>query len=458
MEKRLDVVVVGGGLSGLATAAYLGRAGLRAAVVEKASELGGRARTTVEGGFSLNLGAHAVYRGGAAWGVLEELSVPLPGGVPRASGAVALTDNGVHALPTGLLSLLTTGLLGLGGKVELSRVLARLGGIDTAPLVRVPAIEWIEGAATSKEARAFLKGFFRLSTYTGDLERLSAGAALAQIQHVIKHNVLYVDGGWQRLVDALRERAEAGGATFVTGDGAARVEPARASEPSGAAWRVKLHGGGELVARAVVLATGPRAAASLVPSAPALERFAREAVPIKVAALDVALARLPRPGTSFGLGTDRPTYVSVHSAVARLAPEGGAVVHALLYEPSGDAAADERELAGAIESVQPGYRAHVAHQRFLPAMVVSNDVVAAARGGLEGRPDGVVPETAGLFLAGDWVGPTGMLLDAALASAKRSAAAAAAGLAGSIARPRRAEHSGPGDRPTTRTAPEVTVA
>jgi len=55
------------------------------------------------------------------------------------------------------------------------------------------------------------------------------------------------------------------------------------------------------------------------------------------------------------------------------------------------------ELEGALEKVQPGWQAHVAHRRFLPAMVASNDVVAAARGGLEARPDVVVPETGGLF-------------------------------------------------------------
>ena len=47
----------------------------------------------------------------------------------------------------------------------------------------------------------------RVATYTGDLERLSAGVAIAQLQHVVKHNVVYLDGGWQVLVEALRERA-----------------------------------------------------------------------------------------------------------------------------------------------------------------------------------------------------------------------------------------------------------
>lgn len=426
MEKAWDVAVIGGGLSGLGAAAYLGRAGLSAVVIEKARELGGRARTTVEQGFSLNLGAHAVYRMGPAWGALEELGVPLTGGIPAPSGAIALTNGGAHALPTGLLSMLTTGLLGLGAKLEVSSTLARIGGIDAATLTRTTAKEWIERTVKAKEARDFLGASFRVSTYSGDLERLSAGAAIAQLQHVTKHNVLYLDGGWQTLVEALRDRATAHGATILTGDGAANVER---TSGEGSTWRVTLHDGQVVRARAVMLATGPHAAAAIVPSVQEVARAAAETTPVKVAVLDVALSKLPQKGRTFGLGTDRATYVSVHSAVARLAPEGGAVVHAMTYSPSGDARADQRELEEAIDTVQPGWREHVVHQRFLPAMVASNDLVAAARGGLEGRPDVTVSSAKGLFLAGDWVGPTGMLLDAALASAKRSAAACAAHLA-----------------------------
>ncbi len=419
--EAFDVVVVGGGLSGLAAATYLGRAGLRALVVEKASELGGRARTTkVEGGFALNLGPHAVYRQGPAWGVLEELGVPLRGGVPGGPGALALAAGGVHALPTGLFSLLTTGLLSLAGKLELSRVLASLGQIDTKALACVPAIAWIENAVQAPAARGFLQGLFRVSTYAADLERLSAGAAIAQLQLVTKHNVLYLDGGWQVLVDTLRERAAAGGAAIAAGEGAARLEVGAGRVV------VTLRDGRPIEARAAVLATGPQAAAALAPSLPELTRLAEQALPSKVAVLDVALSSLPRPGARFGLGTSRPTYVSVHSAVARLAPEGGAVVHAMLYQAGADARADERELEGALDAVQPGWRGRVAHRRFLPAMVASNDLVAAARGGYAGRPDVDEAGAEGVFLAGDWVGPEGMLLDAALASAKRAAGACAA--------------------------------
>jgi NADH dehydrogenase FAD-containing subunit len=73
--------------------------------------------------------------------------------------------------------------------------------------------------------------------------------------------------------------------------------------------------------------------------------------------------------------------------------------------------------------VQPGWREVVAHTRFLPSITVSNALVTAARGGTSGRPTASVPGFDNLYVAGDWVGAEGMLLDAAVASAHHAALA-----------------------------------
>jgi hypothetical protein len=54
-------------------------------------------------------------------------------------------------------------------------------------------------------------------------------------------------------------------------------------------------------------------------------------------------------------------------------------------------------------------------------MTVSNAIVTAAQGGQKGRPGPEVPNIPGLYVAGDWVGPDGLLSDAALASAREAA-------------------------------------
>jgi hypothetical protein len=186
--------------------------------------------------------------------------------------------------------------------------------------------------------------------------------------------------------------------------------------------------------QAAVIATGADEAAALIEPADAtpLARWARQAIPVRAACLDVALSRLPRPRALFALGIDRPLYLSVHSAWARLAPAGTAVIHVARYlgpEPDADPGADERELEAALDLVQPGWRTVRLARRFLPRMTVSHALASAAGGGNAGRPGSAVPGVARLHVAGDWVGATGTLADASLASAHAAARALVAALA-----------------------------
>src|SRR5262249_1976420 len=83
----------------------------------------------------------------------------------------------------------------------------------------------------------------------------------------------------------------------------------------------------------------------------------------------VALARLPRPRATFVLGVDRPLYLSVHSAVARLAPADGAVIHVMRYRPPGDTMeprAIEREPEELLDLAPPGWRDVGGGRRFPP--------------------------------------------------------------------------------------------
>ena len=61
MTDRTDIVVIGAGVAGLVAAASAAVEGRRVSVLD-AHPVGGRARSTVQQGFTLNLGAHALYR------------------------------------------------------------------------------------------------------------------------------------------------------------------------------------------------------------------------------------------------------------------------------------------------------------------------------------------------------------------------------------------------------------
>ena len=91
-------------------------------------------------------------------------------------------------------------------------------------------------------------------------------------------------------------------------------------------------------ASTIVIAAGPNAASALVRDAsPSLRAFGAKARPVHAACLDLALDHLPNPDVLFTLGFDSPLYFSVHSASARLAPHGCALVHVAKYlSPNAD--------------------------------------------------------------------------------------------------------------------------
>jgi len=417
--ESADVVVVGGGLAGLAAATYLAREGRSVVLLEKSPLLGGRAGTQAHDGFLWNFGPHALYRKAEGATVLRELGVAWTGGVPSASGGYAIDRGRRHALPGGFVSLLTTGLFGLAAKLETARLLTALPKLDPAPLAAVTVRQFLAEHVRHEDVRRLVAALFRLSTYANDPARQSAGVAVFQLQRALAGGVAYLDGGWQTLVDGLAAAARSAGVTIRAGCGAEAVETDRAEGgPS-----VRIRDGASIAARAVIVAASPTVVRQLTGGS----RFAREieATPqVRAACLDLALSGLPEPRSRFALGIDRPLYFSVHSASARLAPEGAAVVQLAKYlapESREDAKADERELERLADLVQPGWRERLVERRFLPAMVVSNTLVTAEAGGLAGRPGPEVPGLPGLYVAGDWVGAEGLLADASLASARRAA-------------------------------------
>ncbi|MBO0858338.1 MAG: NAD(P)/FAD-dependent oxidoreductase [Chloracidobacterium sp.] len=421
-EKAIgpNVAVIGGGLAGFTAANFLARAGFSVTLFEKSKDTGGRARTDVERGFHFNLGPHALYGGGAAIGILRELGVKFQGQPPATSGGFAIDRGAKYTLPVGPFSLLTSGLLDLGAKLEVARLLGAIGKINARRVERLSLREWAEREIKREAARRLFHSFIRVSTYADDPERQSAGAAIAQLQSALASGVLYLDGGWRTLVHGLRDAAEKVGVIIIAG---ARV---KAVERDERARGVRIEGGGFYPAQTVVIASGPAEACELVEGAeaPVLSEWAKASIPVRAACLDVALEYLPEPRALFGLGIDRPLYLSVHSAAAKLAPENGAVVHVAKYlgaAPDSGNRAVERELEETLDMMQPGWRGVVIARRFLPAMTVSNALVTSAQGGLTGRPHPEVLGVKGLYVAGDWVGPVGMLADASMASAKMAA-------------------------------------
>ena len=419
MSER--TVIVGGGVSGLAAAVQIARRGTgrEILVLESQPALGGRAASGGSDGYALNFGPHALYARGER--ALRDLGVEVSGGIPSSGYAMEI-ERRLSPLPSGALSLLASPAFGWRDKWALAKLLLGARGLHDPALDHLSVERWLEACGLDGAAADLARSLVRITSYSNAPALMSAGAALTQIRASFE-GVRYLDGGWATIVDGLRRVAEAHGVTVRT---EAKVESLRVDERVRA---VVLQGGEEIPCDSVVLTLSPKRVVRLLGDrAPdALRAFAREAPAARAACLDVALARLPERQPNVVLGIDRPLYYSVHSHFARLAPDGAAVIHAARYLAPGehaDSGAMRAELEELLDGLQPGWRDLVVEARWSPAMTVAHAIPEASRGGLGGRPDaGCVGR--GIALAGDWVGPRGMLVDAALFSAEDAARAIA---------------------------------
>jgi phytoene dehydrogenase-like protein len=421
LVRTFDVIVVGGGVAGLVAAAFASKGGASVLLLEASEEFGGRARTRIVSGYHFNQGAHALYRGGFLDNVLHDLGVAVTGTVPDLTAGFFVNDNKLHQAPYSAAGLASTTLLSDAEKSEMASVFRRLLDRSTGTPPGTSLQDALAALSQSSRVRSVLAAMVRLTSIVHAPKAAEGLALLDQLSAALTRRALYLDGGWGTMIDGLRSACVALGACLRSGCRVALVE-------HGPPWRATPADGTALTARAVILAVNPVPAIMLYP---ALKNLlgTTDTVSAKVACLDIGLANLPRPNVLFALGVDRPLYFSVHSAAARLAPEGAALVHAMRYlEPSEKP--DRNRLIAELEEfmdlTQPGWRDYERARQFLPAVPVISSIPLAAKGGTKGRP-GVVVQN-GLFICGDWVGSAGLLADTAAASG-RSAGEAAAALA-----------------------------
>lgn len=390
MNAQRKAIVVGGGPAGLVAAGKLAAGGVETTLLEAGSNLGGRAASEHREGFFLNQGPHALYVGGPAMRELRAMGIDLPRWQPASPASVFVRGGKPRRM--------------LGGEPALARWLAGIVRGRPEDLSGLSVAEWLRRSLRSEKARESAGALVRVTTFVADHESLSADVAATQLKIGLVPGVRYLRGGWQSLVDALAARAEGDGATLRT------RAAVRAVERNGGEWTVALDGETLQADILLVAAGGPDAVAKLLgdrsPSAPGPAA--------ELSVLDLGLERLPRRSRRFALGIDEPTYLSRHSPPRH---KGGVLLSLASY------ARQPREVLEAMaDAVQPGWRERAKLERFLPRMVAVSAIPTPASGGLPGRPG--VDQGEGLFLAGDWIGPQGWLVDSAISSGAAAAAAA----------------------------------
>jgi protoporphyrinogen/coproporphyrinogen III oxidase len=323
MQSRPRVVIVGGGVSGLATAHYLhsslGR-GVQLTLVEGGPHLGGKVANQQFSGHLVDTGPDAVLvRAPAMAALLQDLGLGDQIVAPASLGAHVWSRGKLRRLPSGtlfgvpdrLLPLMRSGLmspLGLA-RAALDLVLPRSHASTPDPSIAELVTPRLGSQVFNRLVEPLLGGVHagraaELSAHSTvpDIERLAASnrSLYLGLRKMRRHAppatgapvLVTLNGGLGRLVDALVAR--------LAGDDLRLDSPVRSIARVGDGYRVDLVDGQGIAADVVVLATPAFATAGL------LADLAPDAVAVlaQIPYVDVATIWLSYPRSAMGRPLD----------------------------------------------------------------------------------------------------------------------------------------------------------
>jgi len=322
-----DTVIIGGGISGLAAAYYLAKAGAKATLLESRPRLGGVIETVSQDGCTLEAGPDSFLSAKpAALELIEELGLAgqVIGSndhlrvtfVRRNGKLVPLPDGLMMMVPTRILPLVTTRLIGWGTKVKMgmelfrapkphsedqsvSEFIAEHYGAEAVEYLAEPLLSGVYGGDPDQlSVRSVLARFVELSAQYGSLTR-GVLAERARAARPGSHNhpaplFRTLRGGLGQLVAAVE--------AVIRGRIEIRQARAETVERSAAGFRVRV-AGDWLEAGQVVIATEAHSGSALLAGLDARAAELLASVPYSsslVAALGFDASEFERPPAGFG--------------------------------------------------------------------------------------------------------------------------------------------------------------
>jgi oxygen-dependent protoporphyrinogen oxidase len=180
-DRTPQVVVIGGGITGLCCAHRLQALGVGTRLLEASDRVGGRIDTVSEGGFEFEAGPNTLLGNSPALiALLDELGLgqSVIEAAPDAKRRYVLYHDRLEPLPMGPIAALTSPLLGIVGIVQAA------GDLFRSRPANVPPDESVSSFIQRRFGSRVLENLvtpFLAGIYAGDPDRLEARSVLKQL-------------------------------------------------------------------------------------------------------------------------------------------------------------------------------------------------------------------------------------------------------------------------------------
>ena len=402
-----EVVVVGGGLAGLAAAFEAARRGHFVTVLEASGTIGGRGTSTVEKKTPLDAGPHLLnYRGPLHVLLTKASKVAVRG--RRLRSDQFHRRSGGRWIPLALSSkAIRQSEMPAAQKLELLRLRRTLKKAAIAEPGR-RFDDWI--AEQSEELQDELAVWAKMSTWLspacGCTTKFHANRALHGLW---KRGFLRVDHGWADIVGRLLSALDKLGVEVRSG---AKISALKC-DANGKVKKVQVEGGRRIPVEIVILAL-PRKAAVKILQASAIDSPGDENTPLEASLLDLVLkGRFLCEGMMYDQNNDvillnhyRDDANSFRSVISAMATD----------EVAGDGAARIARIEATLDQTASGWRQQIELRRQTNSISITGALPS------QNRPQVNHFAERGILLAGDWLESEHWLADAVVDTGLRAGA------------------------------------
>ncbi len=210
LATNYDVIIIGGGISGMFLGALLSKQNLSVLICEQRSRLGGRYRVKHWQGFTIGFG----FKGNrfAHQGYVQELFDLLAEPIEFicAKEILVYEDRRFSVLPRGLRATLLSPSLSWGGKLTFIKLYRQLLSFQPQTYYKTSLYQWLSERTQQAEIFNLFRYYSQLGLVSPDLKRTSLGEfiSLAQKGFTARHPFGVPKGGWEGKLNRLRSIIE----------------------------------------------------------------------------------------------------------------------------------------------------------------------------------------------------------------------------------------------------------